>query len=191
MRASVVVFAAILTDPRAFLPNLNRSTLLLESTWWRGREGRANRLARERGYLADRRGEVRVQPGNFTFSSRRGTIALTVANGLPQAVQVNVRLEPQTTRLRLQPIESTLIGPRSKQQIEVQATAVAPGPVTIDATLRTLGGAVYSQPVQLRITITEYGTVALYITVAAGAVLFLAAGARVLRRLANARRGGP
>jgi len=63
--------------------------------------------------------------------------------------------------------------------------------VTIDATLRTLGGAVYSQPVQLRITITEYGTVALYITVAAGAVLFLAAGARVLRRLANARRGGP
>lgn len=189
MRASVAVFAAILTDPTAYLPGLDRSTLLLESTWWRGREERANRLARERGYLADRRGEVRVQPGNFTFSSRRGTIALTVANGLPQAVQVNVRLEPQTTRLRLQPIESTVIGPRSKQQIEVQATAVAPGPVTIDATLRTLGGAVYGQPVQLRITITEYGTVALYITLAAAGVLFIAAGVRVLRRLANARRG--
>jgi hypothetical protein len=144
-------------------------------------------LARERGDLAELRGLVRVQPGNFTFSSRRGTLALTVANGLDQEVEVSLYLRPQTTRLRLETVEPAVIGPLSKEQIQVSAVAVAPGPVVVDATLRTPSGAAYGQPVQLRIRITEYGTVALYITVAAGGVLFLAAGLRVLRRLAGAR----
>ncbi|MGH8894924.1 MAG: hypothetical protein ACRDWY_16730, partial [Actinomycetes bacterium] len=76
-------------------------------------------------------------------------------------------------------------------QVEVPATAVAGGPVVVDASLRTPGGAQYAQPVQLRITITQYGTVALYITVVAAAVLFLMAGVRVVRRLVGARRSEP
>ena len=183
MHSGINVFAAILTDRSAYIPGLDRSVHLLESTWWRDRPGRANRLARERDYLAELRGAVRVQPGNFTFSSRTGTIALTVANGLDQEVVLSLRLSPQTTRLRIEPTAEQTIGPRSKTQVEVKATAVAPGPVIVDATLRTLGGAAYGQPVQLRITITEYGTVALYITLGAAAVLFLAAGVRVVRRV--------
>jgi hypothetical protein len=146
-------------------------------------------LARERSYLAELRGAVRVQPGNFTFSSRRGTIPLTVANGLDQEVVVELRLDPQTPRLRLEPTELLRIGPQQKVQVEVRATAIASGSVIVDASLHTPGGAPYGQPVPLRITITQYGTVALYITVAAAAVLFLAAGMRVLRRLLGARRG--
>lgn len=188
MQTSIDVFAAVLTDRTRFVPGLNRSVLLLESSWWRGRQARANRLHRERDYLTDLRARVRIQPGNFTFSSRRGTIPLTVANELPQEVLVDVRLDPQTPRLRIEDIEPQPVGPRTKRQVEVPATAVAGGPVVVDASLRTPGGAAYGQPVQLRVTITEYGTVALYITVAAAAVLFLAAGVRVLRRLLGARR---
>ncbi len=192
MHDGVSLFSAILTDRSQYIPAFQRSLLLLESTWWRGRESRANRLARDRGYLSDLRGEVRVQPGNFTFSSRRGTIALTISNGLEQPVVVNLRLDPQTARLRLEPTEVQTIGPRSKAQVEVAATAVAPGGVLVRAGLHTVGGPAYGQPVRLRITITEYGTVALYITIGAAAVLFLAAGIRVLRRLRGARGGaGP
>ena len=187
MHESVAVFADVLSDPSVYIPRLERAILLVESHWWRGRNARANRLARERGDLAELRGLVRVQPGNFTFSSRRGTLALTVANGLDQEVEVSLYLRPQTTRLRLETVEPAVIGPRSKEQIQVSAVAVAPGPVVVDATLRTPSGAAYDQPVQLRIRITEYGTVAVYITLAAGGVLFLAAGLRVLRRLAGAR----
>lgn len=187
MHTSINVFSGILTDRTELVPELNRSVLQLESTWWRGRETRSNRLKTERDYLADLRGLVRVQPGNFTFSSRRGTIPLTVANGLEQEVVVALRLVPQTPRLRIEPVESITIGPQTKLQVEVPATAVASGPVLVDATLHTQGGVVYGLPVLLRITITQYGTVAIYITVAAAAVLFLTAGFRVLRRVLGTR----
>jgi hypothetical protein len=188
---SINVFSAILTDRTQLVPDLNRAVLRLESSWWRGRASRVNRLARERDYLADLRNEVRVQPGNFTFSSHRGTIPLTVANGLEQEVVVGLRLDPQTQRLRLEPTGLLRIGPRQKVQVEVRATAIAAGSVVVDASLHTPGGAAYGQPVPLRVTITEYGTVALWITVVAAAVLFLMAGLQVLRRVLAARRGEP
>lgn len=183
MRESSAVFAEILTDRTAYLPELERSTLLLASGWWRTRPVRVNRLARERGYLADLRAQVSISPASYTFSSRRGTIALTVANGLEQPVTVALRLVPQTPRLQLAATRTQRIGPGQKVQLGVEATAVAAGPVVVDASLRTPAGSAYGQPVQLRISITEYGTVALYITIGAAAVLFLAAGVRVLRRV--------
>jgi hypothetical protein len=134
---------------------------------------------------------VRVQPGNFTFSSRSGTIPVTVANELDQEVEVVLRLDPQTPRLRVDPVEAFTIGPKSKRQIPVSASAVASGPVVVDAQLHTPGGAAYGQPVPLQISITQYGTVALYITAVAAGVLFLAAGVRVLRRVVSARRQEP
>ena len=193
MHGSIALLTAVLADPEAtdLVRDLQRSVLLLESTWWRGREtSRANRLDREKLTLEDSRGAVRVQPGNFTFSSRSGTIPVTIANELTQPVQVQLRLDPQTPRLRIEPVEPLTIGPGSKLQVPVPASAVAGGSVIVDAQLRTLGGAPYGQPVPLRITVTQYGTVALYITGVAAAVLFLAAGVRVLRRILAARRAG-
>ena len=194
MHASTALLTAVLADPQTsdLVEDFERSVLLLESTWWRGRDAsRANRLDREKLTLKDSREAVRVQPGNFTFSSRSGTIPVTIANELTQPVQVQLRLDPQTPRLRIEPVEPLTIGPGSKLQVPVPATAVAGGPVIVDAQLRTMGGAPYGQPVPLRITVTQYGTVALYITAVAAAVLFLAAGVRVLRRIMAARRAGP
>lgn len=72
------------------------------------------------------------------------------------------------------------------------ATAVASGPVLVNATLHTPGGtALSSQPVQLHIRITQYGTVALAITGAAAGVLFLAALVRLTRRALATRRKEP
>jgi Family of unknown function (DUF6049) len=194
MRSSTSLLAAVLADPEAtdLVQDFRRSALLLESTWWRGRDAaRANRLDREKLTLKETREAVRVQPGNFTFSSRSGTIPVTIANELTQPVEVQLRLVPQTPRLRIDPVEPLTIGPQSKLQVPVPASAVAGGPVIVDARLHTVGGAPYGQPVPLRITITQYGTVALYITGVAAAVLFLAAGVRVLRRILAARRRGP
>lgn len=190
---SINLLSAILADPEAsdLVQRLERAVLLLESSWWRGRPARSNRLDREKLTLKESREAVRVQPGNFTFSSRSGTIPVTIANELTQAVEVQLRLDPQTPRLRIEPVEPLTIGPQSKLQVPVPASAVAGGPVIVDARLHTVGGAPYGQPVPLRITVTQYGTVALYITAVAAGVLFLAAGVRVLRRVLAARRGGP
>ena len=190
MEGGVELFRQILSEPTAYVDGLERSLRLLTSSWWRGRDGRTNRLARERAWLADRRGDVRVKPGNFTFSSRSGTLALTVVNDLDQQVEVVLQLEPQNRRLQLDPVEPLQVGAGSKRQVEVNAQAVAAGTVFVRAQLRTPAGREYGQPVQLQIRITEYGTVALYITLSAAALLFLTAGVQVVRRVVRARRTG-
>ena len=58
----------------------------------------------------------------------------------------------------------------------------------IRTVLLTPAGDQYGQPVQLRIQVTQYGTVALGITAVAAAVLFAAAGYRLFRRATAARR---
>lgn len=186
-------FAAILTDRTQLVPGLETSVRRLESSAWRGREEERNiRKDREGTYLDGLRRSVHVQLGSFTFGSRSGTFPVTLVNELPQAVQVVLRLAPQTPRLRLSdPPALIAIGPKQKRQVEVKASAVAGGPVVVDATLHTPGGALYSQPVQLQVNITQIGTVALIITVGAAVVLFLAAGIRVAGRLRAARRSAP
>ncbi len=193
-------FAGVLTDPNQLVPGT--STLLvpgmesslrrLESSWWRGSDAaRGIRLDRDKTYVGNLRGSVKVQPGSFTFGSKSGMIPLTLVNDLPQEVVVELQLEPQTPRLRLGAVEPQPIGPNQKIQVNVPATAIAGGPVVVVASLHTRDGALYGQPVQLRVNVTQIGTVALVITVAAAVVLFLAAGFRVVRRLRAARRTGP
>lgn len=184
-RESITNFAAILTDQSRLVPGLTSSLIRLESSFWRARElQRGVRLDREKTYLAKLRGLVRVPPGSFTFGSRSGKIPVTVVNDLPEEVEVFLRLVPQTPRLRVSPsTKPVVIGPRQKVQVEVQATAVAGGPVTVAATLHTPSGSQYGQPVMLRVNVTQIGTVALVITVGAAVVLFVAAGFRVVRRL--------
>ena len=190
-RENITNFAAILTDQTQLVPGLTSSLIRLESTFWRGRDvARGVRNSREQSYLNDLRTMVRVPAGSFTFGSRSGKIPVTVVNDLPQQVEVFLRLVPQTPRLRITaPTKPVVLGPRQKVQVEVPATAVAGGPVTVAATLHTPSGSQYGQPVMLRVNITQIGTVALVITVGAAVVLFLAAGIRVVRRLRRGRDG--
>ncbi len=183
-RSGIATLAGILTDRTRLVPGLQASHLRLTSTYWRGRsEARARRFFREQDYLSELRKSVRVQPGDFTFGSKTGNIPVTLVNDLDQPVDVALRLEPQTPRLRLQAVEVPEIGANQKIQVEVPATALAGGLVVVEADLRTPGGAPFAPPVALRVRVTEIGTVALVITIGAAVVLFIAAGVRVVRRL--------
>jgi hypothetical protein len=190
----ISIFAAVLMKPAQIVPDLDRGLLRLESTWWRDlEEGRVNRYYREQSHVADQLGSIHVQPGSFTFGSHSGQIPLTISNGVNQEVVVVLRLEPRQPRLRLEAITKPIhIGAGRKQQVFVSASAVAGGVVVVDATLHTLGGAALPPgPVAISIRITQYGTVALFITGGAAGVLFLAALVRLFRRGLIARRSPP
>jgi Family of unknown function (DUF6049) len=190
----ISIFAAVLTKPALLIPGLDQGVLRLESTWWRDRaEDRVNRSFREQSNVDDQLGSIHVQPGSYTFGSRSGKIPLTISNGVDQDVIVVLRLEPRQPRLRVQQITAPIpIGAGRKVQEAINATAVAGGDVVVDATLHTLGGtALPPGPVPLSINITQYGTVALFITGGAAGVLFLAALVRLARRGLAARRSPP
>ena len=188
LHASIATFSAVLTEPETIVPPLDAAVFRLESTWWRGRPDRLGRLTGTRGYVLELRDRVQVLPGSYTFGSKSGTIPLTVSNDLTQAVSVRIGLTPSPPRLEVGTIGQVRIPAESKVQVEVPATAIANGPVVIRTALLTPAGDQYGQPVQLRIQVTQYGTVALGITAVAAAVLFAAAGYRLFRRAAAARR---
>jgi hypothetical protein len=192
--AKISVFAEVLTQPEKIVPDLDLGLLRLTSTWWRGREeDRANRYYREQSHVSDQLDSIRVQPGSYTFGSKSGQIPLTISNGVNQEVVVVLRLEARQPRLRLQPPPNPIhIDPGRKVQVLVGATAVAGGDVVVDATLNTRAGtALPPGPVPLSIRITQFGTVALFITCGAAGVLFLAALVRLFRRGLAARRSPP
>jgi Family of unknown function (DUF6049) len=192
--SKISIFAAVLTKPDLLIPDLDLGVLRLESTWWRDHtEDRVNRSFREQSNVDEQLGSIHVQPGSYTFGSHSGQIPLTISNGVNQEVVVVLRLEPRQPRLRLKAIPNPIrIGAGRKIQEPVGATAVAGGDVVVDASLHTLGGtALPPGPVPISINITQYGTVALYITGIAAGVLFLAALARLARRALAARRSPP
>ncbi len=180
-------------DPRrtAVLSNLDKSLLRLESTWWRGRpDERVNRISDDQRTMSNILGSIRVQPGSYTLGSKTGSLPLTISNGTNREIVVLLRLEPRNRRLRLSvPKKPQHIAAHRKLQVDVGATAVAAGPVIVDATLHATDGTpLATAPVQLQIRVTQLGTVALIITVSAAGVLFLAAGIRIVRRARAARR---
>ncbi|MDQ1625157.1 MAG: hypothetical protein QOJ49_655 [Actinomycetota bacterium] len=191
MHSRVANFASVLTDPQALVPALDESLLMLESTWWRGRGDRVNRLDAVRSNLADLRSLVHVLPGSYTFGSKSGTIPLTISNGLDQPVLVNVALTPLRLGLSIGSVPAVRIPAQSKMQIGVPAKAVANGVVLVETRLRTPDGIPYGQPVELRVRVTQYGTLALVITLGAGGVLVAASAIRLSRRAHLARRARP
>jgi hypothetical protein len=187
----ISIFADVLTQPELIVPDLNLGVLRLASSWWRDREeARVNRYYREQLNVSDQLDSIHVQPGSYTFGSRSGKIPLTITNGVNQEVIVVLRLDPRQPRLRLdQPPTPIHIPPGRKVQRFVHATAIAGGDVVVDATLETPGGTpLPAGPVPLSINITQYGTLALFITGGAAGVLFLAALLRLARRGIAARR---
>jgi hypothetical protein len=184
----IATFAAVLTKPETIQPTLDAAVFRLESTWWRGRDDRLRRLGEAREYVTDLRDRVQVLPGSYTFGSKSGTIPLTVSNDLNQAVTLGIALTPSPPRLKVGKVGKVRINAKSKMQVEVPAAAIANGPVVISTVLLTPAGDQYGQPVQLRVQVTQYGTVALAITGVAAAVLFSAAGYRLFRRAAAGRR---
>ena len=184
----IATFAAVLVEPDSLVPALDAAVLGLESTWWRNRDARTSRLVAVRDRVIGLRDQVRVLPGSYTFGSKSGTIPLTVANDLDQAVTVDILLTPLTARLEIGDVRPVRIDAESKVQVEVPARAVANGLVLVRTSLRTPEGEPYGVPVQLRVQVTQYGTVALFITIGAAAVLGAAAALRLFRRAAAARR---
>jgi Family of unknown function (DUF6049) len=192
LHSTIATFSAVLTEPEAIVPRLDAAVFRLESIWWRNHDDRLGRLTGTRGYVLELRDRVQVLPGSYTFGSKSGTIPLTVSNNLTQAVSVRIGLTPSPPRLDVGTVGQVRIPAESKVQVEVPATAIANGPVVIRTALLTPAGDQYGQAVQLRIQVTQYGTVALAITGVAAAVLFAAAGYRLFRRAGAARRtAGP
>ncbi|GAA0930918.1 DUF6049 family protein [Pseudonocardia zijingensis] len=168
----------------AFTP-LRRGLLRPVSAAWRDRPDDARAAA---GELADRvdtlRGSVRVlePPGPYSLATSDAPILITVANGLPVTVRVDVEILP-SSGLRVAPLEPQEVPPLGRRQVRVSAEVTRSGQFSVQAAVRTPDGELLGQPSRLKVRSTAYGTITVWLTASAGILLVVLAGRRIVRRI--------
>lgn len=188
--AAVADPGADVTPDDVFVP-LRRAMLRPVSAAWRGRPALAARsadLASAR--LDELRGTVRVlePPGPYSLGTSDAPLLMTVSNGLPVALDVRIVIA-STAGLQVAPIPDQRIPPLGRIQVRVSAQVVRAGQFAVDAIVQTPRGDDLGPPTRLQVRSTAYGTVTVWLTVIAGALLVLLVIRRIVRRARD--RSGP
>jgi hypothetical protein len=176
----------------AFTP-LRHGLLRPLSSAWRTRPDAAEAAATE---MADRvavlRGSIRVlePPGPYSLGTSDAPILITVANGLPVTMRVDVEILP-SSGLRVAPIEPQEVPPLGRRQVRVSAEVIRSGQFSVQAAVRTPEGELLGEPSRLRVRSTAYGTITVWLTASAGILLVVLAGRRIVRRIRGEPRNPP
>ncbi len=195
LRADLLNFGAILTEPTPATEAYDAAILRTESSAWRDSRRSGIELRRAvRSSIDHVRSAVHVIVSpNATLASNTGVLPVTVSNGLDQPVQVGLSVTSENrARLTVTPPSRIDVPAKTNQQVTVPLKAVANGVTIVRVELTTPEGRRYGRAVPVRVNATSIGTIGMLVTGGALAVLFLAASIRVVRRLrmeAAARRG--
>jgi hypothetical protein len=107
-----------------------------------------------------------------------------VQNALDQPVNVGVRLDPTSAaRLTSEDTEIRVVPGSTGLPVSVRVEARTSGRFTARVGLVDASGEPFGETVELPVRSTQYGRVALAVTGVAAAVLLVAAGVRITRRV--------
>ena len=170
---------------KAIRARLLRARGRAESTAWRDRPAGGRRmLDLLRDDVAALRSRVTVVGQPALLTGREGTVQLVVQNSLDQPVNVGVRLDPTSAaRLTSEDTEIRLVPGQTGLPLSVRVEARTSGRFTARVGLVDASGQPFGETVELQVRSTQYGRVALVVTGVAAAVLMVAAGVRITRRV--------
>jgi hypothetical protein len=165
----------------------------VESSAWRG--GRHDQrpavqlLHRELAFVEAQLRQVKiVVTPRVTLGGKAGNVPVSVRNNLPQQVTVRLKVSvPPEDQVSIGHYKSVITVPaRSAVPVRIPMQAAAAGSKTLSLWLTTPEGtALPGKPVNLTVTATHFGTLAIVIISVALVVFVLSAAARAIRR------GGP
>jgi hypothetical protein len=182
---------AVLLKPGAgFIDNYSDAALLAASATWTTNPKGANAYLRGLANLVNANSnKVRVVGRSvLTLSSSHGTIPLTLANDLAEPVRVRAVIHALVTdRLRTQPSDLVTIAPGRKVPVRIPAEAGVNGITRVEVDLLDAAGKPFGEKTDLRVNVTNYGSVGLIVVLGGGGLLFAAAIIRNVRRVRRAR----
>jgi hypothetical protein len=184
-------FSAILTQKQPMATD-DRSALYaaLSTAWLGSPEAGSAWLDAAAATLADQRSKVRLLTATTaTLSSQKGSLPLTVANDLPQAVVVGLDItSDDPLRLQITAPQTVRVGPERKRSVDVTVEAITTGSIPVTAQLTDKFGAPFGPPRRIDVQVRAYGRVAVLVVGTAVALLMFAAIVRVVRRIVRDRR---
>jgi hypothetical protein len=160
---------------------LRQAVARAESSAWRQDPvGQDEQLRRLDGQVNALVGGVAVLGGRLLLTSSQGTIQVSVQNQLDLPVQIRLRFSFPGR----QDVETGLISVAAKRSVPagVKAQGLRSGRFPVDVQMIDRSGKVFRGKAHVQVRSTRYGRLALGVTFAAAAVLFIAAGARIVRR---------
>jgi hypothetical protein len=129
-----------------------------------------------------------VRGGRSLLTSSKGRLSVSLENTLPLPVQVRVRFTSKTATLSAAETGLLTVQPGHAVEASVEARAQRSGQFVVFARIVDRDGQPFGPETEVIVRSTRFGRLALAVTLAASAVLLLAAGTRVALRV-RGRRG--
>ncbi len=142
------------------------------------------RVERTIGHVRALMRQVQVEgPPFVTMSSEQGPIQITLVNGLDQDVTVGVRAQTGTRALRITAPDPVTLGPGRRASLRLTAHASDIGVHRVVLEAVDSHGQPLGSTAVFTVRTSQVGLVIWVIMAVGGAILLLAIGARVLRRV--------
>lgn len=189
LRARLSALGEVVEDPVRTTAALQRSTLSLVSSVWRGyRTPLSRRQSAQTAAVDALTRRLRVLPTTITFLRNSGQLQLTISNDLDQAVH-DVRLKVVVPSPRLvvsQEVSAPLnLPPHSRASVRISVRALASGQVDLRAQLVASSGAQIGDTEHVKVRVRPTDS---WVLTAAGAIAGLVVVVGLVRALRRPRR---
>ncbi len=131
---------------------------------------------------------VHLSPGKFTVTSTHQKLPITLTNGFPNEIKVNLSVIPNNFKVEIGDLPQISIPGKSKIQIMVPITVLTSGASELTMEITNTNGDVLGDPITYPIALAVISPVATWFTTGAAIVLFIAATIQSIRRIRRRQR---
>ena len=126
---------------------------------------------------------VHLSPGKFTVTSSRQNLPITLTNGFPNSVKVNLYAIPTNLKVEVGSLPQVVIPAKSKIQVMVPITVLTSGTSGLNVEMTSTGGNLLGDSVIYPLQLSVISPIATWFTTGAAIVLFVAASFQSIRRI--------
>ncbi|HEY4898171.1 MAG TPA: DUF6049 family protein, partial [Candidatus Nanopelagicaceae bacterium] len=131
---------------------------------------------------------IHLSPGKFTITSAHQNLPMTLSNGFPSDVKVNLTVIPTNFKVEVGNLAQQVIPAKSKIQIMVPVTVLTSGTSGLYVEITTTRGGVLGDPVTYPLKLSVISPIATWFTTGAAILLFIAASIQSIRRIKRRKR---
>jgi hypothetical protein len=159
-----------------------------ESSAWRGSPTEARASGRQLDDAVSKlTDKIVIRGGKALLTSSKGTLQVSLENTLEVPIDVRVRFSSGTATLPTGTTGLVQVPAGHAVQAAFKAQSQRSGQYVVFAQIVDRNGDPFGKPAEVIVRSTQFGRLALAVTVGAVAVLFIAAGVRIFRRAVSAR----
>ncbi len=131
---------------------------------------------------------VHLSPGKFTITSSHQDLPITITNGFPTDIKVNLYVIPTNLKVEVGSLPQVSIPAQSKTQVMVPVTVLTSGTSGLNVELTSSNGDLLGDSIIYPLQLSVISPIATWVTTGAAVLLFVAASIQSIRRIRRRQR---